>query len=181
MKTKPERIWRARWRTMVFRCENPRSQKFSSYGGRGIRIDPAIRDWEDFWTFVKTLPGWDRVHLSGRSLDRIDNDGPYSPGNLRLASGTQQRENQRPLPLDPPAVKAGDRCGSWTATGDWVLRSRKRRGKSTRTVARLRLYGWACHCGNIRYYVKNYIQNKGIRECNACTGRRGAAVRWGKL
>jgi hypothetical protein len=164
---------------MRARCENPRNHKFSSYGARGIYVAPQLQTWGGFWAFIQTLPGWSAIERNKKSLDREDNDGPYTPENLRLASPLEQRVNQRRKCRQPPAVKAGDREGEWTATGRFELRSRPNRGLS-KIPSSQRYFEYRCKCGNLRYYVRNYIRWAGIRHCNACTGRRGATVRWGK-
>ena len=78
---------------MFARCENPKNKSHPNYGGRGIYAAERFRDQEFFLNFIKTLPGWDNPRLT---LDRIDNSGPYVPGNLRMATYQQQAGNCRP-------------------------------------------------------------------------------------
>lgn len=82
---------------MKKRCANPNDPRYADYGGRGIRVHEA---WvEDFWQFVKDVgPRPEGVGPTGRSLwslDRIDNNGHYEPGNVRWASHHEQRRNSR--------------------------------------------------------------------------------------
>lgn len=82
---------------MLKRCRNPKDPRYQDYGGRGIRVH---QEWvDDFWAFVRDVG--DRpegVGPSGRalwSIDRIDNDGDYEPGNVRWSTPSQQRANRR--------------------------------------------------------------------------------------
>jgi len=81
------------WSDMKDRCLNPSYHHYHRYGGRGITIhEPWINDSQAFIDWVRTNLG-DRPE--GMSLDRIDNDGNYEPGNLRWATKRQQSANRQ--------------------------------------------------------------------------------------
>ena len=108
---------------MKFRCSNPNHVAFARYGGRGIRV---VERWETFANFLADMG----ERPPGTSLDRIDNDGDYTPQNCRWATARQQQSNTI-------KVRRLDYQGHTASLAEWArkvgirestLRERLRRG-----------------------------------------------------
>ena len=76
---------------MKERCSNPNNKRYDRYGGRGIKV---CDEWlNDYYAFEKWAleNGWSE----GLAIDRIDNDGNYSPGNCRFVTAAENNQNRR--------------------------------------------------------------------------------------
>ena len=76
------------WNGMINRCTQPKMKHYKHYGGRGISVCP---EWRDFRNFLRDMG----PRPEGMSLDRINNDGNYEPGNCRWTTREEQRRNRR--------------------------------------------------------------------------------------
>lgn len=75
------------WYNMRVRCRYQKGRGWNRYGGRGIKIAPEFDTFEGFLRHIGYRP-------EGCSLDRIDNDGDYAPGNVRWANIKTQMLNR---------------------------------------------------------------------------------------
>ena len=73
---------------MVVRCKNPKATGWKNYGGRGVAVCARWARFENFLADMGERP-------PGKTLDRIDNDGNYEPGNCRWATPKEQYRNSR--------------------------------------------------------------------------------------
>lgn len=82
------------WNGMHQRCYNPNNERYSSYGGRGIRV---CAEWDDFATFRDWAlsAGYDESASYGEcTLDRINVNGNYCPDNCRWVNEAVQSRNR---------------------------------------------------------------------------------------
>lgn len=75
---------------LIKRCTNPNDKDYHNYGGRGIMVcDSWIKSFSQFLQDVGNAPGKEYT------IDRINNDGHYEPGNVRWITRKEQSKNRR--------------------------------------------------------------------------------------
>ena len=112
------------WRQMKTRCSDPSSKDWKNYGERGIKVfDGWLYDFPAFLAEVGLRPTADH------SLDRINNEGNYEPGNVRWATRLEQRHNRR------PGYSPIGNYSRLSADDVRTIRARRAGGEILRTIA----------------------------------------------
>ncbi len=106
-----------KWVAMRLRCTSPKAPFYKNYGARGISV---CKEWLDdptaYITYVSKLVN---AGKDGYSIDRIDNNGNYEPGNIKWSTHSEQMTNTRRR----ASKLSGEPHITWYAKyGKWVLR-----------------------------------------------------------
>lgn len=102
------------WFNMLARCYNPKNPGYSKYGGRGIKVCDRWDTYDNFLTDMGTKPS------EALSLDRINNDGDYSPENCKWSTVREQNNNTGMFSTNTSGIKGvsySARDRTWRAYG----------------------------------------------------------------
>lgn len=197
------RAERAALRNAIGRCHNPDHQSYYNYGARGIEVHPDWRAKDGFDKFMQHIgPKLDRK----LTLDRIDNDKGYEPGNVRWVDRKTQQKNRRRR--TESGFKASDlvqhngKSQSWSAWASELglqlaaIRQRVARGlpieealaprlrKSKKSVCvndtDYDLAEW-CKLNGLNYTQVSWRLKNGTAPLDILYGKRKPQRRWGKL
>lgn len=117
------------WNHMKRRCYGPSNPAYPRYGGRGITVCDRWRtDFAAFLTDMGPRP------TDGHSIDRIDNDGNYEPGNCRWATDFEQARNTRANVPVPGIATSIAGAAELTGLDQDMLRARVNRGLSPEQI-----------------------------------------------
>lgn len=119
------------WQSMKQRCINPSATHYHRYGGRGITVCDRWRE-----SFVNFLADMGERPSLAHTIDRLDNDGPYSPENCRWATRHEQtRRGHRVLANIRPLTHEGETL----SVAEWA----ERKGIRPQTLALRLRRGWS--------------------------------------
>jgi hypothetical protein len=120
----------SRWASMKQRCYNPKHTGFKNYGARGIIMCDRWKDFKNFFEDILSeigdCPG------KGYTLDRINNDGNYEPGNIKWSTWKEQLNNRRPIHKPRAEVKRCTYCGRFLGKDHFRLVNKEKEYRSSR-------------------------------------------------
>lgn len=106
------------WRAMLNRCRNPNADQYPRYGGRGITV--CDRWASDFSAFLSDMGARPSPDLT---IERVNNDGNYEPGNCRWATAQEQENNKSTNRIVMYRGQSMTAAQAWRAAGQVISRS----------------------------------------------------------
>ena len=138
------------WSGIIQRCTNPSQKHYNRYGGRGITI---YEPWLTYSNFKADVVKEIGERPRGLSMDRINSNGNYEPGNIRWANQTTQNRNK-----DKCVVPVGERFGHLTVLG---LDHRH-------PIKGCAYWKCRCECGNTSVHRADGIRRGAVKTCRRC-------------
>ena len=144
------------WKSIKYRCFNPNCKSYKNYGGRGITMCPEwANDYMTFRTWA-LANGYSQDQKTDKginvlTIDRIDNDGNYEPGNCRFVTNAVQATNTRKSMSDDEKYAICPVCGK-------EYRKSQRNGEKT----------CSCSCGRKWYHMNHPNTRDYTRICPVC-------------
>lgn len=123
------------WSGIVKRTNDSNSHAWKWYGGRGIKLCEEWRDFQRFYEHVGDRP-------DGMSIDRIDNNGNYEPGNVRWATMSEQANN-----------RSNNVIITWLGVGYTITQLAAKLG-----IKKSRIVGWIYHHRDIDKLIRKAVQ-----------------------
>lgn len=146
-----------RWRSMRSRCEFESSTESKRYKARGIRV---CEEWQEFWNFYDWCV---KTYEPGKTIDRVDNNGNYSPKNCRWSTPLEQQLNSRTTPERIAGMKKAKKAQIKYLHAKWG-------NPKTRKVKNC----FRCKVVKpLKEFSKNKCFSDGLqKECKQCQARR---------
>lgn len=122
-----------RWSCMLQRCYNPKNPSFHNYGGRGIEVCP---EWRASFDAFSADMG--RPPTPDHTIERVDNEGGYAPGNCRWGTRAEQLRNRRTnilLTVNGKTMTAKDWATEAGVSYQRITRIYRRRGQGDAEAA----------------------------------------------
>ena len=144
----------SRWTNMIHRCYGD-GKHAKWYKNRGIKI---CREWlDDYWLFHEWCVS---TYEKGKTLDRIDNNGPYSPENCRWATQKQQMLNSRRHTKDKLNAVKKAKAGWWKHIDNTFGNPKTRKSKICSSCGKRKL--------NSHYHKRKAAGDGLMAYCKPC-------------